>query len=224
MKMKIAVVKNSLLSAAILLCLSTQAMALPVAGVDVVQLDTNGGVKGRYTVDVKDVGQAIDYYTFCLEKYVFFEPNKPYAVDSVADYATSGGNGAVGGKDMLSDATKWFYWKYVTGAFEQSPEKVTTMQNIVWFLENEIQGLSALDLAQYNSWLNLAPVVDGVKDFSTPGYVVKALNISSNGIESQSQLIGESIPNTVVPEPTTMLLFGTGLAGLAAVGRRRRNS
>lgn len=27
---------------------------------------------------------------------------------------------------------------------------------------------------------------------------------------------------TVVPEPTTLLLFGTGIAGLAAVGRRRR--
>ena len=31
---------------------------------------------------------------------------------------------------------------------------------------------------------------------------------------------GEEVPN--VPEPTTMLLFGTGIAGLAAV-RRRRN-
>lgn len=38
----------------------------------------------------------------------------------------------------------------------------------------------------------------------------------------ETAFVPESTTSTPVPEPTTMLLFGTGLAGLATVGRRRR--
>ena len=41
-----------------------------------------------------------------------------------------------------------------------------------------------------------------------------------SGAISHVAIYGKEAP---IPEPATMLLFGTGLAGLAAVGRRRKN-
>lgn len=43
----------------------------------------------------------------------------------------------------------------------------------------------------------------------------------ANGFDIKS--VKMEVNTSVVPEPTTMLLFGAGLAGLAAVGRRRKN-
>lgn len=47
-------------------------------------------------------------------------------------------------------------------------------------------------------------------------------NLSTSGGNFNIQ-VGDSLPPNPVPEPTTMLLLGTGLAGIGAIRKRRQN-
>lgn len=226
-------IKKTLLASIAILSVAASASAIQIK-----MGNTNGSDIGYYRADPSGAFESVlDNYalgkstdgtwfgTFCIEKNEYFNPGHTYDV-VLNDGAISGGrNGAVNGKDIISEGTGWLYEQYAVGNFFASGFTPLNLQNAIWFLEDELNWSDIGSSAQ-----NLVSLAASTLGFSTTdwsevksdytGQNVKVMNLTSNNGQNQhqDQLVYMPVPDT----GSTLALLGFATAGLLAL-RRRKN-
>ncbi len=164
---------------------------------------------GDFGVSLADTSTVL-FTTFCVEYDVHMSLNTAYTVSDISDTVRNVGR-------TLNGGTKWLYWNFDQGTlgsvsgYEYSVAGVRALQEAIWALEGYGEYVSLSGLSQDLYDLGVANTEIGA------GYNVKVMNLEADGVDKQSQLVAAP-----VPEPATLVLLGSGLAGLAFYRRKKK--
>ena len=208
----------------------SSADAYPVSVGDYIYITSSGPLGGGGEIEVVNRANGFVFQSFCLERHeiIIQGSDNPYLVYDLSGFAMSGGGGAVDGKDELSGATKWLYYNYWTGALakEYGYDGVGrktgqgALQLAIWYLEGETNKLQENDGEKNWDGRNF---YDLAMKHSKEGESMPVVAMNILGPYNAEAKVGEgqSMLVVVTPEPSTILLLGTGLIGLATLRRKQ---
>jgi hypothetical protein len=213
-----------LLSLITLLAGAAMADAAPLtAGNEIHVLDGPGNTGGGEFTIVVD--STTSFVSFCLQMTEYINFTSAFKVDAISTFAVSdpvlnGGDPLDLYRDPLSDQTAFLYTQFRAGTLTDysysgfnHQASANSLQKAIWMFEEE------LPMVASNPFVMLANSAMGT--WSGLGNV-RVMNLSRNGQEAQDQLMlvpGRDI--TEVPEPASLILFGSGVS-LAGMARRRQ--
>jgi hypothetical protein len=171
----------------------------------------NGGSFWIYKTGTSDKVQ-----TFCIERDEYLYDGS--LIKDISQKVISGGVDS-NASPLLSTQAAYLFYMWTTQEINKlSEDYASAYQALIWYYEGELiklNGYAYLNDSAEAIANNLKGIVDSM---TLSGYYgVSVLNLeNSSGTQRQSLLYYNP-----VPEPVSMLLFGTGLVGVGGYVRRR---